>query len=182
MAGDVPSGVGEGQTAQPPTGNWPPPFVGQSALRPRPWLVIAVAATAAVAIAALIVALTRSTTLDTSTKTMAPTYTAAEISRAERQLCDTYKLAARSVEVETNGTDKALARIALSNAAGMIDDAARDPAIEAKNRDTARALAAAYRTSNALGSVATDTEYRTALDSIVAKDAAMRQACSDGGG
>jgi len=146
-------------------------------------LAIVVAATAAVAVAALVVALTRSTDSHSSgATTTAPTHTPAEIAAAQQQLCDTYKLAARSVEVETNGTDKALARIALSNAAGMIDDAARDPAIEAKHRDTARALAAAYRTSNALGSVATDAEYRTALDDIVAKDAAMRQACSNGGG
>ena len=182
MVGEPPAGHGERPTFPPPAGNWAPPNLGQPASRLRPWLAIAVAVTAAVAVAALIVALTRSATSSTSTKTTAPSYTAAQASRAERQLCDTYKLAARSVEVETNGTDKALARIALSNAAGMIDEAARDPAIEAKYRDTARALAAAYRTSNALGSVATDAEYRTALDDIVAKDATMRQACSNGGG
>ncbi|WP_346427262.1 hypothetical protein [Mycobacterium colombiense] len=133
-----------------------------------------------VAVVALCVALTRPTATKpttTTTTTTTKTYSASETSAAQRRLCDTYKLAARSVETDTNGTDKAIARIALTNAAGMLDDATADPAIDAKLRDAVRSLAAAYRTSNALSSVASDAEYRAALDDIVAKDAPVRSAC-----
>ncbi|WP_211187867.1 hypothetical protein [Mycobacterium pseudokansasii] len=99
-----------------------------------------------------------------------------------RQLCDTYKLAARAVQVETTGSDRVLARVALTNAAAMLDNAAADPALDARHRDAARSLAKAYRTTTAMGSVATETEYRAALDDIIAKDAQMRQACANGGG
>jgi hypothetical protein len=128
--------------------------------------------------AGLVVGLTRSTSGPATTT--APTYTAAETAAAQQQLCDTYKLAARAVQTETNGTDRALARIAVSNAAGMLEDAAANSALDAKHCDSARALATAYRTSNAVGSVGTDVEYRALIDDIVAKDAAMRRVC-DGG-
>jgi hypothetical protein len=89
------------------------------------------------------------------------TYSAAKISVAHQKSCDTYKIETRSVEIDTNGGASAL---------------------DAKDRDAARALAAAYRNADALGGVATDAEYRTALDEIVAKDAATRQRCGNGGG
>ncbi|MGV0048090.1 hypothetical protein ACRU43_02555 [Mycobacterium colombiense] len=181
MAGDLPPAPGEGPTTGPPQGStqWAPAFPMQSPPRPRTWPAVVLAAVAtAVAVAALVVALTRSTATKTTTTSTAPTYTAADTSAAQRRLCDTYKLAARSVETDTNGTDKAIARVALANAAGMLDDATADPAIDAKLRDAVRSLAAAYRTSNALSSVATDAEYRAALDDIIAKDAPVRHACS----
>ncbi|WP_232002197.1 hypothetical protein [Mycobacterium sp. 1482292.6] len=59
----------------------------------------------------------------------------------------------------------------------MLDDAAWDGAVDATLRDAVRALAAAYRTSNALSSFATGAEYRAALDDIIAKDAPVRNAC-----
>ncbi len=133
-----------------------------------------------VAAAALIVALTRPTATKPIPMNTPPTYSAVETSAAQRRLCDTYTLAARSVETDTNGSDKAIARVALANAAGMLDDATADPAIDAKLRDAVRSLAASYRTSNALSSVATDAEYRAALDDIVAKDAPVRHACGHG--
>jgi hypothetical protein len=159
------------------------PSFGQSAprqptRRSGAWLPIALAALATVvAIAALVVALTRPSGSSASSTT--PTYTDAQISAAQKQLCDTYKQAAQAVQTETNGTDKALARIAVSNSAGMLDDAAANQALDAKFRDPARALATAYRTSNAVGSVGTDAQYRAAVDDIVAKDAAMRQVCAN---
>ncbi|OMC30689.1 hypothetical protein A5739_01355 [Mycobacterium colombiense] len=179
MPGDLPPAPGSGPTAgaSGPT-QWSPVFPTQPQARPRTWPAALLAGAATVlAIAALIVALTRPTAMKPTTTSTAPTYTAADASVAQRRLCDRYKLAARSVETDTNGTDKALARVALSNAAGMLDDATADPAIDAKLRDAVRALAAAYRTSNALSSFATDAEYRAALDDIVAKDAPVRNAC-----
>jgi hypothetical protein len=133
-----------------------------------------------VAVAALIVALIHSTHAASPAASTAPTYTAAETAAAQRQLCDTYTLAARAVQVETNGSDKALARIALTNSAAMLDSAAGDPALDAKHRDASRALAAAYRNTSAMGSVATEAGYRAALDDIIAKDAAMKQVCGGG--
>lgn len=44
-----------------------------------------------VASAALIVALTRPTAMKPATTSTPPTYSAAEVSTAQRQLCDTYK-------------------------------------------------------------------------------------------
>ncbi|KAM09965.1 membrane protein [Mycobacterium tuberculosis M2442] len=105
--------------------------------RTRSWPAIVVAAIAAVvAVAALIVALTNARPAATPS---VPTYTAAQTAAAQRQLCDTYKLVAHAVPVDTNGSDKALARITLTNAAAILDNAAADPALDAKHRDAARA-------------------------------------------
>lgn len=108
--------------------------------RTRSWPAIVVAAIAAVvAVAALIVALTNARPAATPATTSVPTYTAAQTAAAQRQLCDTYKLVAHAVPVDTNGSDKALARITLTNAAAILDNAAADPALDAKHRDAARA-------------------------------------------
>lgn len=179
MAADLPPAPGEGPRISPagPT-QWTPAFPTQPKARSRIWPAVLLAGAAMlVAVVALTVALTRPTATKPTTTTTSTTYSASETSAAQRRLCDTYKLAARSVETDTNGTDKAIARIALANAAGMLDDATADPAIDAKLRDAVRSLAAAYRTSNALSSVASDAEYRAALDDIVAKDAPVRNAC-----
>ncbi|ASX02948.1 hypothetical protein [Mycobacterium intracellulare] len=184
MAGEPPASFGDGPTAQLPPGYWQPPHLGQGASRLRPWLAIAVVATAAVAVAALVLALTRPTDSHSSgTITAVPTHSPAEILGAQHQLCDTYKLAARAVEVDTGGQDRALARIATTNGAVMLDNAAANPALDAKHRDAARALAAAYGSLTAMGSnvVATDAQYQAALDDITAKDAAMKSVCANGG-
>jgi hypothetical protein len=132
-----------------------------------------------VAVAALIVALTNS---KHAAMPPTPTYTAAQTAEAQRQLCDTYKLEARTVRVDTNGNDEALARIAATNGAVMLYNAASNPALDAKHRDAARALATAYGTVSATGSkgVATDAEWRAVLDDANAKDAAMREVCGGG--
>jgi hypothetical protein len=163
-----------------PYGQWTPT---QPKKRSGSWLAIALAAIAtAVAVAALIVALTRtpvSSSLDTA---KAPTYSAAETTAAQQQLCDTYQLAAKSVQVDTAGTDKALARIATTNGALMLDTAASNPALDANHRDAARALEAAYLTVTAKSSsgVATDAEFQAALDNVLAKDAVMKKVCGGG--
>nr|WP_197089757.1 hypothetical protein [Mycobacterium nebraskense] len=146
-------------------------------------MAIAVALTAALASAALVVAVTRPA-LKPSTTTPTPTPTASETAAAQRQLCDTYKLAARAVEVDTGGNDRALARIATTNGAVMLDNAVASPALDAKHRDAARALAGAYTTLTAMSNntVATDAQYQAALDDITAKDAVMKSVCANGGG
>lgn len=156
-----------------------PPIPSQRALTPRIWPAIALAAIAVVvAVAALIVALTMSK----STAPSVPTYTTAETKAAQRQLCDTYKLVARAVEVDTAGNDRALARIADTNGAVMLEMLSANPALDATHRDAARALAAAYGTVTAMGNsaVANDAEYRAALDEVIAKDAEMKKVCGGG--
>ncbi|MBV8789996.1 MAG: hypothetical protein JOZ00_25355 [Mycobacterium sp.] len=130
--------------------------------------------------AGLIVALTRPT--PEPAKSTAPTYTAAETAAAHQKLCDTYKLAARAVQVDTNGHDVALGRVALTNSASMLDDATANPALNATQRDAASVLANAYRTATADGSrdVATDEVFQAALDDINVKDAAMKKICGGG--
>ncbi|ORV40089.1 hypothetical protein AWC00_16915 [Mycobacterium conspicuum] len=133
-----------------------------------------------VGVAALVVALARSTHAGTPAATITPAYTPAENTAAQRQLCDTYTLAARAVQVETNGTDKALARISLTNAAAMLDNAAANPALDAPHRDATHVLANAYRTTTALSSAGTDDQWRASLDDIIAKDAVMKRLCGGG--
>ncbi|OBI07891.1 hypothetical protein A5679_10025 [Mycobacterium scrofulaceum] len=141
---------------------------------------VALAFASAVAIAALILALTRSTTANTTmTSTTAPARRPGEVASAQQHLCETYKLVARAVQVDTNGTDKALARIAATNAALMLENAADDSALDARQSDVARALATAYlmATAKATSGVVSDSEWQAALDDVIAKDAAMKQVC-----
>ncbi|WP_231996761.1 hypothetical protein [Mycobacterium scrofulaceum] len=83
------------------------------------------------------------------------------------------------MQVDTNGTDKALARIAATNAALMLENAADDSALDARQSDVARALATAYlmATAKATSGVVSDSEWQAALDDVIAKDAAMKQVC-----
>jgi hypothetical protein len=184
MAGDMPGDFGDESTIPPPTaGQWAPTYPTQPAPRSRTWPAVALAAIAtALAIAALILALTNSKPTAAPPTTTTPNYTAAQTAAAHRQLCDTYKLAARAVQVDTNGNNPALARIADTNSAVMLDMAAANPALDANYRDTARALATAYITVTAKGNtdVATDAEFRAALDDVIAKDAAMKKVCGVG--
>jgi hypothetical protein len=131
------------------------------------------------AAAALFVTLTRSARSYSTSTSAVPTYTSAEISAADKQLCGTYKLAARAVGVDTNGNNPGFARIALTNAAAMLDKADADGAIDAKYRDAAHALASAYRilTAKSSSDAFSESEYREALDDVKAKDAAMNQVC-----
>jgi hypothetical protein len=93
-----------------------------------------------------------------------------------------YKLVARAVEADTRGQDRALARIATTNGAVMLDNAADSPALDVKHRNAAHALAAAHGTLTAMGSnaVATEAQYQATLDDIVAKDTIMKKVCGGG--
>ncbi|OBG76326.1 hypothetical protein A9X05_24515 [Mycobacterium sp. E3298] len=184
MVGTGPGGTPRGPTAYLPGGNWPPSNWAQSASRSFPWQAIALALTAAIAVGALIIALTRPTVTGTSpsTTTTAPTADPTAIAAAQQQLCDVYKLAAQVAQVDTAGTDKALARIATTNGALLLEMAAADPVLDANHRDAAHALAMAYGALTAKGSagVATDAEYQAALTDAISKDAAMKKVCGGG--
>jgi hypothetical protein len=183
MVGDLPSDFGEGSINRPPAEGWTPGSPAQPASRSQTWPAIALAAIAlVVAVAALIMAITNSTRTTPPPQTTPPSHTAAEAAAAQKQLCDTYKTVARAVGADTNAGDKALARIALTNAAVMLDDAAANPALDANDRDATRALATAYLTETAKSSsdAFTDSEFRAALDDVVAKDAVMKKVCGGG--
>lgn len=111
--------------------------------------------------------------------TPSPTFTPDQVASAKKELCSAYQLAARSVNADTHSADTALARISLANGAGMLDAAAANPALSAHDRDVARALASAYRTSNAVSS---DTDvasplYQMTLDEAKRADSAMAAVC-----
>ncbi|OBG64669.1 hypothetical protein A5704_13470 [Mycobacterium sp. E735] len=184
MVGNRPGGTAHEQTAHRPRGNWPPNNWAQPASRSFPWQAIALALTAAIAVGALIIALARPTVTGTSpsTTTTAPTPDPTAIAAAQQQHCDVYKLAAQAAKVDTAGTDKALARIATTNGALLLEMAAADPVLDAKHRDAAHAVAMAYGTLTAKGSagVATDADYQAALSDAISKDAAMKKVCGGG--
>jgi hypothetical protein len=181
MTGNVPPDLGGGSAGGPPREPWTT-HPARIAPRSRTWPVIALAVIAAgAAVAALVVALTNSKSA-TPTAAATPPYTAAQTAAAQQQLCDTYKVAARAVQVDANGNNPAFARIALTNSAVMVDNAASDPALDAKHRDAARALATAYlvQTAKSNSDAFPDAEFRTALDDVIAKDALMKQVCGGG--
>lgn len=152
---------------------WPAP----APARTRTWPIAALAIMAVVlAAAALIVALTR------SGSSSGPTYTAAQKAAATTKLCDQYKLASRALHIETTTPDNtALARIAMSNGALMLETSAANPALDPRYRDAAQALAAAYQTTAAIGTtgMATREQYLASVDDSNVKDAAMKAFCSD---
>src|ERR1700744_2814055 len=77
---------------------------------------------------------------------------------------------------------KALAGIATTNGALMLETVASNPALDANHRDAAQALESAYlavRATSRFG-VATDSDFQAALDNILAKDAAMEKVCGGG--
>ncbi|WP_197507227.1 hypothetical protein [Mycobacterium sp. 852002-50816_SCH5313054-b] len=169
----------------PPAAQWTPPAQirkpASGRLTAVGLVVIGLIATAALIVG--IVALTRPAT-DAAGKaptpaTPTPSFTPDQVAGAKKELCAAYQLAARSVHFDTNLSDRALARISLVNGAGLLDAAATNPALSANDRDAARALASAYRTSNAVSS---DTDassplYQMTLDDITKTDAAMAAIC-----
>nr|WP_231964326.1 hypothetical protein [Mycobacterium sp. E2699] len=170
----------------PPATQWPQPGAPGRPASNGPLSVVALVVVGLIAVAALVVsiiALTRPAAVATGNAptpaTPTPTFTPDQVASAKKNLCAVYQLAARSVHFDTNVSDKALARISLVNGAGLLDAAAINPALSANDRDAARALASAYRTSNAVSS---DTDassplYQMTLDEITKTDAAMAAIC-----
>ncbi|WP_085265621.1 hypothetical protein [Mycolicibacter longobardus] len=123
-----------------------------------------------------IVALTRPAT-------STPSYTAAETSAAKTRLCGQYKLASEVVHIETTAADGnvALARIANTNGALILETAASDPAVDVKLRDAARALAASYQTVTAMGTKGqSDTQlFWAAVEDSNSKSRELQGLCDD---
>lgn len=186
MVADLPPAPGDGPTPgqRPGSTHWAPAFPTQPPPRPRAWPAISLAAIAVVlGVAALVVALTRPTgnqsTASSITSTI-PSYTADQTAAAHQKLCDAYKLAARSVQIDTNGDNPALAGVASVNAAVTLEQAVNAaPAIASSDRTAALALASAYTTATAMGSWSQrdDPAFRAQVDDVNAKDAAMKRVC-----
>lgn len=176
--------------AGPPFEQWAPGYPPPPPKRSQFWpaivvgtFVIAVAATI-VAVVALVVATNRPPASGPTPTTSSPTYGAAEVSAAHQKLCDAYKLAARAVQIETNGENPALAGIATVNGALILEHAlSTTPAIAVGDRTAAVALAEAY--SNAQATAATvrqrdDPLWQSTIGDVNAKDIAMKMVCGRG--
>lgn len=186
MVGDLPPAPREGPTtgSAPGPTQWAPAFPIQPPSRPRTWPAIALAAIGVLlGAAALVVALTRPTSNQSavsSTTSTTPSYTADQTAAAHQKVCDAYKLAARSVQIDTNGDNPALAGVASVNAAVTLEQAVNAaPAIASSDRTAALALASAYTTATAMGSWSQrdDPAFRAEVDDVNAKDAAMKKVC-----
>lgn len=188
MVGELPPAPGEGPSTGPPSPpQWAPVFPPQPPARPRAWSAIALAAIAVLlGAAALVVALTRSTSSQSAaslTTSATPSYTAEQTAAAHQKLCDAYKLAARAVQIETNGTNQAFAGIATVNGAVMLENAiSTSLGLAPHERAAALALAEAYSTVAATSSLAggEDPAWQSALNDANAKDAAMKKICGNG--
>jgi hypothetical protein len=82
-------------------------------------IVLALVSTA-VAVVVLVVATSRPSGSSSAPTSAAPTYNAAEVSAAHQKLCDACKLAARAVQIETNGDSPERAGIAEVNGALLL--------------------------------------------------------------
>lgn len=151
---------------------WPAP----TPVRARTWPIAALAILAAVlAAAALIVALTRSGSASS------PAHTAAQKAAAKTQLCDQYRIAVQAVRIEMHVPDNAaLARVAETNGAFILEIAAANPALGAKYRDAAEDLGAAFRNETALSSQGKDDpRFQAAVADTNAKGSVMQELCGD---
>ncbi|WP_421845687.1 hypothetical protein [Mycobacterium sp.] len=129
-------------TTPPPAASQRPPInPANPAPRSTAWSKAALAGAIILSATALIVALMRPTTNRPAAATTAapPTYTTAETADAHKKLCEVYKLAARSVQIDTHGDDRALAGVAVVNGAVMLGQAVNaSPALAPSDRATAR--------------------------------------------
>ncbi|WP_232003850.1 hypothetical protein [Mycobacterium sp. 1465703.0] len=132
-------------------------------------IVLALVATV-VAVVALIVATSRSSSL--APVSTAPTYSAAEVSAAHQKLCDVYKLVARSVDIDTNTDNRALAGAVSVNAAVVLGQTiGAAPTMPSDDRAAAHVLASAYTKATAMGSALQrdDPVFRSEVDDVNAK-------------
>lgn len=190
MTDDPPSHPGAGPHVGPPVGQWAPGYPAPQASGSRTWPLVALGAmvlaliATVVAVVALVFATSRSSGSSQTLSPAAPTYPAAEVSAAHQKLCDAYKLAARAVQIDTNGVNPAFAGIATVNAAVTLQQSVdTSPELTSGDRAAALALAAAYSRAQATASLVQtrdDSAWRAVSDEVNAKDAAMKKVCGLG--
>nr|WP_082962884.1 hypothetical protein [Mycobacterium sp. E342] len=188
MMGEMPPNYGGGEPPiGPPAGQWQPAYAPRTIKRPIAWPAVAIASVGVLlGGAALVVALTRpanNPAIGSATTSAAPTYTTAEAAAAHKKLCDLYGVAARAVQIDTNGDNAALAGVATVNAALMLQQAVDSaPALAAGDRVAALTLATAYTHATAMGSQLqrTDPAWQSVVDDVNAKDSEMKRVCGSG--
>ncbi|MDD7812152.1 hypothetical protein PP713_06190 [Mycobacterium sp. CSUR Q5927] len=155
----------------------PPPWPAPPAAQPhRRSSVLPAVLAALVAVAALIVAIIALTRAAES-----PSYSTAQRTDAKKELCDRYKPAMDAVHIETNGTDAALARIAVVNGALILEGAVSNPALDTDYRDAAQAVVQAYENlvvESSSGS-AGNPRFDAALSAVTTKERALKELCGD---
>ncbi|MGD9622225.1 MAG: hypothetical protein AB7G47_19555 [Mycolicibacterium sp.] len=171
-------------TIRPPAPEWAPPAYAPAPRRRRSALPLAVAIVGLIASAALvvgIVALSQGPATPT-TGPSAPAFTQDQIAAAKADLCSTWSLASAAIKVETNhSNDPALARVALTNSASMMEAAVADhPALTRDDRDTALAVARASRRVAAISSTAAvgTPDFNAAIDAGNSASNAMQSRCA----
>ncbi|WP_233214788.1 hypothetical protein [Mycobacterium sp. 4858] len=113
-----------------------------------------------------------------------PTYTTADSAAAHKKLCDVYAVAARAVQIETNGDNPAFSGIAVVNGAVMLEHVvSTNPAMPPGDRDAALALAEAYSNSQAMAAKVQqrdDPIWQSTVSDVNAKDSEMKRVCGSG--
>ncbi|WP_207570087.1 hypothetical protein [Mycolicibacter kumamotonensis] len=128
------------------------------------------------AVAALIVAIVALIRLPAT-----PNYTAAQRAEAKAELCDRFKPAMDAVHIETNGSDAALGRIALTNGAVVLQGASANPALDSKYRDAAQAVIQAYENLviESSSGRSGDAKFDGAVNAVNAKEQVLKDMCGD---
>ncbi|WP_369827607.1 hypothetical protein [Mycobacterium sp. E2989] len=103
---------------------------------------------------------------------------------AHKKLCDVYNVAARAVQIETNGDNPALSGVAVVNGALMLEHVVNTtPSISRGDRAAALTLAEAYSNSQATAASVQrrdDPVWQSTISDVNAKDAAMKKVCGGG--
>ncbi|CKS85602.1 possible membrane protein [Mycobacterium tuberculosis] len=100
---------------------------------------------------------------------------------AHQKLCEVYKLAARAVQIATNGDNPAFANIATVNGAVMLQQTLNTtPALVPGERTDALALAEAYGQATAFAMEQDHPAWQSAANDVNAKDARMKAICGGG--
>ncbi len=176
MAAGLPSGLGKGQVSQSSAGNWLPPYL----LLPSPsceWLATAIGVMSPFVVAAL----ARATSPQTSTTvdSPAPTCITAAADVARLRIYRTRESATRTVQSDTDGSGKAVARIAITNATAWLHDESNDPTLYERQGDASEGLAQLDLTDTAKGGKgsATKAGFSDTVAELSAEDAVMTQVC-----
>ncbi|WP_073880753.1 hypothetical protein [Mycobacterium paraffinicum] len=183
--GDPPPSFGGIPPIGSPQGDWQHSYPLQPARRPRAWPAVSLASAAVVlgVVAVVVSSLgsTKHSTPEPATVSAAPTYTPAETAAAHKKLCDVYDLAARAVQIETNGASPERAGIATVNGAVLLGQVLNDsPAIPPGDRGAAVALAEAYSNAAAVASFGDSAQWQSTIADVNAKDAGMKRVCGGG--
>ncbi|WP_192831018.1 hypothetical protein [Mycobacterium sp. UM_Kg27] len=84
------------------------------------------------------------------------------------------------MNIETNGTGAAFARIAAANGAIILEAAAIDPALDNEYRDAALNLAQAYQTMTAAASKGSDNkQFQDSIEMMTTAQRVLKELCSD---